>query len=153
MLEVWHMWIIAGIVLWIVEIFTPGFVVGVFATACFIVAPFAGSGVSSSMQLLIFGITTGVMFFGIRPLILRYFYSSEAKIKTNVDALIGKSCIVSEAIDNVSDIGRVKIGGEIWRAITQDDSKVDIGQKVIIRKVEGCRVIVELINKNERTLS
>jgi len=150
MLEVWHMWVIAGILLWIIEIFTPGFVIGVFATACFIAAPFAGSGVSLNLQLLVFGIATGVMTFAVRPLILKYFYSQEAKIKTNVDALVGKSCTVMEAIDHRTGTGRVKIGGEIWRAVTPDESKVDIGQKMIIRGVDGCKVVVEITTENER---
>jgi len=33
MLEPWHIWVIAGLLLWIIEIFTPGFVAGVFGTA------------------------------------------------------------------------------------------------------------------------
>jgi len=148
--EVWHMWVIAGIVLWIIEIFTPGFVIGVFATACFVVVPFASSGMSLNFQLLVFGLSTGVMAFAVRPLILKYLYSREARIKTNVDALVGKSCAVIEAIDHLSGSGRVKVGGEVWRAVTPDESKVDIGQKVIIRGVEGCKVVVEVTNENER---
>ena len=58
MLDAWQLWVIAGLVLWIVEIFTPGFVIGLFATACLAVAPFAGAGVSFKMQLLVFGVAT-----------------------------------------------------------------------------------------------
>jgi membrane protein implicated in regulation of membrane protease activity len=50
----------------------------------------------------------------------------------------------------LSGSGRVKVGGEVWRAVTPDESKVDIGQKVIIRGVEGCKVVVEVTNENER---
>ena len=118
MLELWHIWIIAGLVLWIVEIFTPGFVVGVFGAACLIVAPFAGAGIPFKMQLLVFGIATAVMSLTVRPLILKHFYGREAKVKTNVDALVGKSGMVMEVIDNASGTGRARIGGEVWRAVT-----------------------------------
>lgn len=74
MLEVCHMWVIAGIMLWIVETITSGFVVGVFGTACLLVAPFAGADASFKVQLLVFGIATAAMSFGIRSLILKYFY-------------------------------------------------------------------------------
>jgi hypothetical protein len=40
MLELWHLWVIAGLALFIIEIFTPGFVMGVFGVACLVVAPF-----------------------------------------------------------------------------------------------------------------
>ncbi|MFH1701745.1 MAG: NfeD family protein [Candidatus Zixiibacteriota bacterium] len=149
MLEVWHMWVIAGLVLWIVEIFTPGFVVGVFGTACLIVAPFAGADVTFKMQLLVFGIATAVMSLGIRPIILKHFYRRETKIRTNVDALVGKSGQVTEVIDHASGTGRARIGGEVWRAITADDSRIEVGQKVIVREIDGCKVVVEATTANQ----
>ncbi|HPQ44222.1 MAG TPA: NfeD family protein [Syntrophales bacterium] len=144
MIEIWHLWVIAGLVLWIVEIFTPGFVVGVFGTACLIVAPFAGSAISIKIQLLIFGIATAIIFFGIRPFIIRYFYNRETNLKTNAEALIGKSGIVVEAIDNISGSGRARIGGEVWRAITTDNSLVDVGKRIIVREIDGCKLVVEV---------
>lgn len=150
MFEVWHIWLIAGLVLWIIEIFTPGFVIGVFGTGCLIVAPFAGASVSFKMQLLVFGIATAVMSLGIRPLILKHFYGREAKIKTNVDALVGKFGLVTEVIDHLDRTGRANIGGENWRAITLDESRVEIGQKVIVKAIDGCKIIVEVANDTER---
>jgi membrane protein implicated in regulation of membrane protease activity len=153
MLELWHIWVIAGLVLWIVEIFTPGFVAGVFGTACLIVAPFAGTDFTFKAQLLVFGIATAVMSLGIRPLVLKHFCRAEAKISTNVDALIGKAGLVTETIDHASGTGRVKIGGEVWRAITPDESRVDVGVKVAVRAVEGCKVVVEITSNTERKSS
>jgi membrane protein implicated in regulation of membrane protease activity len=153
MLEAWHLWVIAGLVLWIMEIFTPGFVVGVFGTACLAVAPFAGADVSFKMQLLVFGVTTVIMTFTIRPLILNHLYGRDPKIRTNVDALIGKSGFVTESIDHLHGSGRVKIGGELWRAITQNDSPVEIGRKVTVREVEGNKLIVETITEKEGNAS
>jgi len=99
MLEVWHIWIIAGLVFWIVEIFTHGFVDGVFCAKCLIVAPFASVGIPFKMQILVFGIATAVMSLTIRPLILKHFFGREAKIKTNMDALVGKSGMVTGVVD------------------------------------------------------
>ena len=147
MLEAWHLWVIAGLVLWIMEIFTPGFVVGLFGTACLAVAPFAGAEVSVKMQLLVFGVATAIMTFAIRPLILKHFYGRDPKITTNVDALIGKSGFVTEIIDHPNGSGRVRIGGEIWRAVTQNESPVEIGRKVTVRKVEGNKLVVETITE------
>ena len=150
MLEVWHLWVIAGLVLWIIEIFTSGFVIGVFGTACLIVAPFAGADASFKLQLLVFGAATGVMSLAIRPLLLRHFYRREPTVLTNVDALVGKFGLVTEIIDHSSGTGMVKIGGELWRAVTPDESRVDIGQKVVVREVEGCKVAVEVVTANHR---
>ncbi len=153
MLEAWHLWVIAGLVLWIMEIFTPGFVVGLFGTACLAAAPFAGAEVSLKLQLLVFGIATVIMMLGIRPLILKHFYGRDPKIRTNVDALIGKSGLVTEIIDHTHGSGRVKIEGEIWRAITQNNSPVEIGRKVTVREVEGNKLVVETITETEGNAS
>ncbi len=148
MFEIWHVWIIVGIFLWIIEIFTSSFVVGIFGTACFIVSPFAFANITFKIQLFIFGITTAIISLRIRSIMLKLFYRSKTKINTNVDALIDMSGIVIETIDNFSGNGRVKIGGEIWRAVTRDNNlKITIGNKIIVRAIEGCKVIVEPINQ------
>ncbi len=150
MLELWHIWITIGLVLWIVEIFTPGFVVGIFGTACLIVAPFAVMGFIFKVQLLVFGIAIAIMFLGVRPFILKHFYRATTMISTNVDALVGKTGHVTETIDYAPGTGRVKIGGEIWRAITSDGSRVDVGVKIAVCSVEGCKVVVEIASNTER---
>ena len=151
MMEAWHIWVITGLVLWIIEIFTPGFfVMGVFGTACLIVTPVAGAGMSFKLQLFVFGVAVGIMALTIRPFVMRHFYRRNAKTKTNVDALIGKSGFVTEDIDHMTGTGRVKIGGEVWRAVTPDDVRLTIGQKVMVRELEGWKVIVEVATENER---
>ncbi len=153
MLDAWQLWVIAGLALWIVEIFTPGFVIGLFATACLAVAPFAGAGVSFKMQVLVFGVATVIMTLGVRPLVLNHFYGQDPKIRTNVDALIGKSGFVTETLDHQRGSGSVKIGGELWRAITQNESPVEIGRKVTVREVDGNKLVVETITEKEGNAS
>ncbi len=151
MMEAWHIWVIAGLMLWIIEIFTPGFfVMGVFGTACLVVALVAGAGVSFKLQLLVFGVAVGIMALAIRPFVMKNFYRRNANTKTNVDALVGKSGFVTEDIDHMTGTGRVKIGGEVWRAVTPDDARLTIGQKVTVRELEGCKVIVEAATENKR---
>ena len=142
MLEPWHIWIIAGLVFWIIEIFTPGFVLGVFGTACLIVAPFAGADLTLKMQLLVFGIATAALSLGIRPLILRYLHGREVEVKTNADALVGMSGQVTDVIDNASGTGSARIGGEVWRAVTPDGSRIEVGQTVTVQDIDGCKVVV-----------
>ncbi len=141
--EIWHIWVLAGLLLLILEIFTPGFVVGVFGVACLIVAPFAGAGLTISSQLLIFGIATITLLLTTRPLVLKHFYGRGFEIKTNVDALVGQSGYVTDPIDHMSGTGRVKLGGEEWRAITADESVIEPGRKVVVKGVDGNKVIVE----------
>ncbi len=153
MVEWWHIWVLTGIGLWIAEVFTPGFVAGVLGTACLVVAPFAGAGFSFKAQLLVFGMGTLAMAFGVRPRVLRHFRLEGPNSQTNVDALIGGTGLVTEAIDSKSGTGQVKIGGENWRAVTPDETRIDVGAKVTVRAVEGCKVVVRVASNAERKSS
>jgi membrane protein implicated in regulation of membrane protease activity len=147
MIEAWHFWAITGVVFWIIELFTPGlFVMGVFGTACLVAVPFAVVVMSLKIQLMAFGIAAGIMALGIRPLIMKHCYGREVRVRTNIDALIDRSCSVIEEIDSIAGTGRVKIGGEIWRAIASDASLIAVGRKVRVRELEGCKVIVEAVS-------
>lgn len=101
--------------------------------------------VSINYQLAIFAITTLVLAVFIRPYLVKFFFRNHKEDETNVHALIGKIAIVTEEIENSVSKGRVKIGGEIWRAATKDDSKIGIGQKIVVKSIEGNKVIVELL--------
>lgn len=60
---------------------------------------------------------------------------------SNVDALIGKKALVTEAID-VNNPGVVKIQGESWRAVSEKESFAkDLWVRIV--KVEGASVIVK----------
>jgi membrane protein implicated in regulation of membrane protease activity len=143
MFQVWHLWVIAGLALWIIEIFTSGFVIGVFGTACLIAAPFALAGASFTSQLLAFGIATLILFFAIRPFVVKHLYHAEHKARTNVDALIGAIGLVVDPVDHFAGTGSIKIGGEIWSAISLSENDIETGTKVIVRGIEGCKVRIE----------
>jgi len=87
------------------------------------------------------------MTLGIRPIVLKHINKNKEKAKTNVDALIGQTGMVTEAIDSSKGMGYVKVGGETWRAVTSDDTYVGEGERVRIKDIEGCKVIVEIIPK------
>lgn len=148
MLELWHIWIIAGLILWIIEIFTPGFVLGVFGTACLITAPFAWAGFSYVIQFLIFAVAAALLSLFIRPIVLRHIDRNKGQAKTNIEALIGQSGIVVETIDNIKDTGYIKIYGETWRAVNIDDTAINSGEKVRVKDIEGNKLIVEPIPKD-----
>ncbi len=143
MLATWHLWVMAGILLWIIEIFTPGFVLGLFGAACLVTAPFAASGVPFRFQLIIFAAATATMALWIRPLALRLLHRRGAKVRTNADALVGRAGLVTEGIDRDRRTGQVRIGGETWSAAPVGEPRIEAGCRVVVRRIEGNRVVVE----------
>ena len=62
--------------------------------------------------------------------------------KTNIDAIIGERCVVTEKIDNYAGCGLVKIKGQIWsaRGVGEDDVYEE-GCVLHVVAIEGVKVI------------
>jgi membrane protein implicated in regulation of membrane protease activity len=72
----WYIWIISALGLFIAEIFTPGFVLACFGVASLVTGLLSFLGVGLQGQIVTFSISTIVVFFGIRPVFLKYFDTS-----------------------------------------------------------------------------
>lgn len=63
-------------------------------------------------------------------------------IKTNVEAIIGEKCIVTEKVDNYAGCGQVKIKGQIWSARSVDENETfNEGDILHVVAIEGVKVI------------
>ena len=142
-MELWHWWVIGGIVLFILEIFTPGFVLACFGVSCLLTAGVSFLNGDIKVQILTFSVASIVIFFGIRPFFLRYISPYGKGVKTNVDALVGRAGIVTEDIDPDKYSGRVIVGGEDWRAVSNKGEAIVKGSKIIVKRVEGTKLFVE----------
>ena len=98
------------------------------------------------VQVLVFLIISIITLFVTRPIAVKYF--SKDKIKTNVEAIIGKYAVVTEAIVDGNSNGKAKLDGEIWIARSQDGSYIQIDETVEIMAVEGVKLIVRKVNKD-----
>ncbi len=137
--EPWHIWIIAGIVLFIIEIFTPSFVagsIGVGAIASGIIAAF---GLGINWQLITFAVFTAIVFVTIRPIVIRL--SKKNQLATNAEALIGKTGKVIQDIGK--NPGYVKINGDNWRSISIENNFISSGTLVEVIKIEGITLFVK----------
>jgi membrane protein implicated in regulation of membrane protease activity len=145
--EIWHIWIIVAVILFIVEIFTPAFLAACLAIGCVFsgLASFMEAGIE--VQLLAFSVGTLISFFGVRPFILKYGHKKSGDLKTNVDALVGKIGRVTVTIDNAQDQGRIAIEGDDWKAVSENNEIINAGERVQIVKVDSTIVTVKLINK------
>ncbi len=143
MLDAWKIWLIAGIALWIAEVFVPGFVLGVFAAACLVTALPAALGAAPWVQLLVFGVAVVAVAAWLRPVALRWLHGSRTAAATNVEALVGRIARVTEAIVSDEGGGYVRVGGETWHAIVRDGRRIGTGVPVRVTGVDGCTLIVE----------
>ncbi|MCR4961684.1 MAG: NfeD family protein [Lachnospiraceae bacterium] len=69
--------------------------------------------------------------------------------KTNAEGILGKEAIVTAAIDNLKGTGQISLEGMDWTARTRDGQNVSKGSVVRILAIEGVKVIVEKVEKEE----
>ncbi len=143
-MEPQYWWLIAGILLFLIEIFTPVFFAASLGIGAFVAALAAFFGASLEMQLLLFSIVSVLSIFIIRPLIKKYFYSAN-EVTTNAEALIGKIGTVIQKVD-ASGLGRVAIDGDEWQFVQKEENPLlGKGDKVRVVSRESIILTVESI--------
>lgn len=143
--EIWHIWLIVAITLFIFEIFIPSFVVFNFGVGALFASFGAAMGVNIEWQFFIFSVFTLTSFFAVRPVLKKWAYRKSDKVKTNYEALEGRVAIVTEKIDLAKNLGRVKLDGDDWKACTNDGSTIEVGLAVKVIKVNSIVLEVERI--------
>lgn len=139
-MEIWHIWAIVAILFVIGEIFTSGFAFICFAVGCIGGAIAAAAGAILEWQLGIFAIATFVAFLLVRPLLKKL--SAKDEIATNADALIGRTAKVTECIE-VGGKGRVAIDGDIWQAVSHEQTDIAEGEWVEVISRESIVLTVK----------
>ncbi len=62
--------------------------------------------------------------------------------RTNIDAIIGGKCVVTEKIDNFAGCGQARINGQIWSARGAGEfDTFDEGEVLRIVAIEGVKLI------------
>jgi membrane protein implicated in regulation of membrane protease activity len=146
-IEIWHIWIIVAVVLFIVEIFAPTFLAVCIAIGCIAAGIFSYFDFGLKIQLIAFSISALTSFFLVRPFMLKYAHKKSNKVKTNVDALVGKVGRVILTIDNSKNQGRVTVEGDDWRAETVNNEIINTGASVEVLKINSTILIVKQIVK------
>jgi membrane protein implicated in regulation of membrane protease activity len=134
-------WLLATIVLAVIEIITLGLSTIWFAIGAFAAFLLAVCGASIPLQIVVFILVSIVSLLLVRPLSMKYLNSKISK--TNIDAIVGRKVKVTTAIDNTSEAGTVMMDGTTWNARSvNDDENIEVGETVVIQRVEGNKLFV-----------
>lgn len=141
--ELWHIWLIIALILFIMEIFIPSFVLFNFGIGAVVGSLAAGLNLSLEWQIVLFSVATLMSFFLIRPVMKKYAYKRSDGFKTNLDAMIGRQAKVTEEIDNENNRGRVSLDGDIWQARSLNNEIIPTGTTVEIVQLKSIVLIVK----------
>lgn len=135
-------WLALTAILLIIEIATLGLTTIWFAAGALFAFFAALLGMNQGIQIGVFVVVSVVLLFFTRPLAVKYLNTKT--IKTNTEALVGKTARVIVGINNLKSQGQVVINGLEWTARSSDDTVVfKIGDAVTIVGIEGVKLIVE----------
>ena len=135
-------WLIALIVLIVIELATMGLTTIWFALGALVAAITAALHAPVVLQVVLFLVISIVSFIFTRPLAVKYF--NRDRVRTNVESLIGRQGVVISEINNVEGIGQIQVGGQEWSARTRMyGMTVPVGTVVVVYAVNGVKLIVE----------
>lgn len=139
------MWLILCGLCLIIEIFTVSFLMffpGVGAFFAFIASLL---GANTTVQCIIFAVSSALMIIFVRPLVTKLFKTKDVAMNSN--ALIGKSGVVLKDIKGNEKVGQVKVAGEIWSAVCEDDVFIAKDSKITVLTISGVKLVVKEISE------
>lgn len=101
------------------------------------------------VQTAVFAGVTALALLVSRPMVKKVVHFQ--KVDTNAGRYIGKTGIVTTRIDNTEGIGQVTVLGSVWTARSSDGSILPEGENVVIKAIEGVKLIVEPEHRRPKT--
>ncbi len=134
------MWIAIIILAIVIEVLTDQLIAIWFVPGAMIavVMDFLDAGLI--WQVLVFLVITGAGIVFSKMFLSKRF--KKGLTKTNIDAIIGERCVVTEKIDNYAGCGQAKVKGQIWsaRGVGEDDV-FEVGEALHVVAIEGVKLI------------
>ena len=138
----WWLWILAALVCGIIEVMSVSFVFLMFAIGA-LAAGIAGAlGANVTIQVIVFVVVTVALLAGLRPFLKGRIERSAGDVRTNTDALIGKTGYVTEVVGERH--GRIQFSGGEWGARTEGAS-IPVGAEVRVDRIDGATAVVSAV--------
>lgn len=143
----WQIWLIVSGVFFVGEIFTAGFLVfwvGIGGIIAMITSIFTDNIV---IQTSVFVISSALLLFLTRPFVNKYVDKDQDNVVTNAKSIVGRKAIVTEDIDPIKSSGLVKVGEEIWSAVSETQEFIPKETKVEILDINGVKAVVRPVEE------
>jgi membrane protein implicated in regulation of membrane protease activity len=141
-MDEWIIWLIVSVVLAVGEIVNLSFFLFPFAIGAAAAAAVSLAGGSTAVSFAVFAVLTAVSFTVVRPIAKRHL-SMPPQLRTGTAALVGRTAVVLEPIDESGTHGTVRLEGEVWTARAYDDDRTyPSGARVTVMEIRGATALV-----------
>ena len=136
-------WLVIAVLLGVLEAITVDMIAIWFSLGSLVAIIPAALSAPFWLQLVIFLAVSLLSLAVTRPLVVDVL--KVKKTSTNADQIIGMLGVVIEEIDNVKDIGRIKVHGLDWSARSDDGAPIEVDTQVLVKEIQGVKTIVERV--------
>ena len=133
-------WLILMVILILMEAATVSLVSIWFAGGALTAILVSVLGGKLWLQVAVFFVVSVGLLILLRPVLRKHF--NPKLQKTNVDAVIDATGMVTAEINNVMATGTVKIGSMEWTARSTSGDEIPAGTLVKVERIEGVKVFV-----------
>ena len=141
-MDAWVIWLIVAVVFAVAEVTNLSFYLAPFAIGAAGAAIVGLAGGAAAVSWAVFAVLTAVSFTVVRPIAKRHI-NVPPQIRTGTAALVGRTAVVLERIDNDAGAGRVRLDGEEWTARSYDeDHVIEAGVRVHVMEIRGATALV-----------
>lgn len=134
-------WVGLMVAFLIVEAACPIHLISIwFALGALVAAVVSLLGGQIWLQVVLFLAVSGAFLALLWPFIRKFL--NPHLTKTNVDAVVGTTGIITQRVDNVTAVGQVKLGAMEWTARSTDGNPIEAGTLVKVDRIEGVKAYV-----------
>jgi membrane protein implicated in regulation of membrane protease activity len=136
-LDAQTLWLLAGVLLILVEFFAPGVIIVFFGVGAILTAitTWAGWTPEIGSQAAVFAISSVVLLFGLRRYVKKWFVGTSTNRDGSDDDFTGREAKVVASLPGHGGDGQVEIKGSSWKA--RSEVAIPAGATVIIERREG----------------
>ena len=145
--EIWWIWMGLAAAFLIGEILTAGFFLIFLSIGAAAAGVLALLDVGYAGQFIVFIVVSGILFVFGRRFADRVTEKQPPGI--GADRFVDQIGIVLEKVDNAGNTGKVRIGQDEWRAISQTGEVLSEGTHIKVTQIDGTRAVVKTIDKEE----
>lgn len=138
-MEIWMLWLIAAVVLLLIELITADLLFASLGVAALGATGTAALGADMVTQAAVFAVVAALSLWLLRPIALKHLKRQAKGQATNVNRLIGATGVALAEITQYK--GQAKIDGEVWSARTQNGT-IAINTPVQVSEIDGATAIV-----------
>lgn len=131
------LWLLAGVILILIEFFAPGVIIVFFGIGAIVTAMTTWFGWTPELgsQMAVFAITSAVLLFGLRRYVKKWFVGQSTSPNGTDDDFTGREARVVLSLPGQGGDGQVEVKGSNWKA--RSEVAIPAGSTVIIERREG----------------